>query len=68
MNAEQKQQLLNEFDQAVKKMQQGSMKPNKELLEQLQKIDPEQLNQLTPKQLNQLREQMRRHAQGLKPP
>ncbi len=68
MNAEQKQRLLNEFDQAVKKMQQGGMKPNKELLEQLKKIDPEQLNQLTPEQLDQLRENMRRHAQGLKPP
>ncbi|MFK7910680.1 MAG: hypothetical protein AB8F34_08755 [Akkermansiaceae bacterium] len=68
MNAEQKQRLLNEFDQAVKKMQQGGMKPNKELLEQLKKIDPEQLNQLTPEQIDQLRENMRQHAQGLKPP
>ncbi len=65
MNAAQKQRLLNEFDQAVKKMQQGGMKPNKELLEQLKKIDPEQLNQLTPEQMEQLRENMRKHAQGL---
>lgn len=65
MNAEQKQRLLNEFDQAVEKMQQGGMKPNKELLEQLKQLDPEQLNQLTPGQLDQLRENMRRHAQGL---
>ena len=67
-NTAQKQRLLNEFDQAVKKMQQGQMKPNKELLEQLKKIDPQQLNQLSPEQLNQLRENMRRHAQGLQPP
>lgn len=66
MNAEQKQRLLNEFDQAVQKMQQGGMKPNKKLLEQLKKIDPKQLNQLTPEQLDQLRENMRQHAQGLK--
>ncbi|MEJ6572317.1 MAG: hypothetical protein QNL01_08395 [Akkermansiaceae bacterium] len=65
MNAAQKQRLLNEFDQAVKKMQQGGMKPNKKLLEQLKKIDPEQLNQLTPEQMEQLRENMRKHAQGL---
>jgi hypothetical protein len=68
MNAEHKQRLLNEFDQALKKMQQGGMKPNGELLEQLKKIDPEQLNQLTPEQLDQLRENMRKHAQGLQPP
>jgi hypothetical protein len=65
MNAAQKQRLLNEFDQAVKKMQQGGMKPNKKLLEQLKKIDAEQLNQLTPEQMEQLRENMRKHAQGL---
>lgn len=65
MNAAQKQRLLNEFDQAVKKMQQGGMKPNEKLLEQLKKIDPEQLNQLTPEQMDQLRENMRKHAQGL---
>ncbi len=65
MNAAQKQRLLNEFDQAVKKMQQGNMKPNQQLLEQLQKIDPAQLNQLTPEQLDQLRENMRKHAQAL---
>ena len=63
MNAEQKQRLLNEFDQALQKMQQGGMKPNQQLLEQLKKIDPKQLNQLTPEQLNQLRENMRKHAQ-----
>ncbi|MCP5534742.1 MAG: hypothetical protein H7A51_00735 [Akkermansiaceae bacterium] len=67
MNAEQKQRLLNEFDQAVKKMQQGDMKPNKELLEQLKKIDPKELNQLTPGQLDQLRENMRKHARNLNP-
>lgn len=67
MNAAQKQRLLNEFDQALKKMEQGGMKPNKELLEQLQKIDPKQLGQLTPEQLDQLRENMRNHAQNLNP-
>lgn len=68
LNAQQKQQLLKEFDQAVKKMQQSGMKPNKELMEQLKKLDPNQLNQLTPEQIDQLRESMRRHAQGLQPP
>ena len=67
LNAEQKQRLLKEFDQALQKMQQGGMKPNKKLLEQLKKIDPEQLNQLTPEQLDQLRENMRRNAEKLDP-
>ncbi|MGB0991413.1 MAG: hypothetical protein ACPG32_02980 [Akkermansiaceae bacterium] len=65
MNPAHKQRLLNEFDQALQKMQQGNMKPNKELLEQLNKLDPQQLNQLTPEQLDQLRKNMRKHAQGL---
>ena len=65
MNATQKQRLLNEFDQALENMQQGGMKPNQALLNQLQNIDPQQLNQLTPEQLDQLRENMRKHAQGL---
>ena len=65
MNAEQKQRLLNEFDQAVQKMAQGGMKPNQQLLKQLQKLDPNQLNQLSPEQIDQLRENMRKHAQGL---
>jgi len=65
MNAEQKQRLLTEFDQAVQKMAQGGMKPNQQLLKQLQNLDPKQLNQLSPEQINQLRENMRKHAQGL---
>ena len=67
MNAAQKQHLLKEFDQALKNMQQGGMKPNQQLLDQLKKIDPNQLNQLTPEQLDKLRENMRKHAQKLNP-
>jgi len=61
----QKQRLLNEYDQAVQKMQQGGMQPNEKLLQQLKKIDPQQLNNLTKEQIDQIRENMRRHAQGL---
>lgn len=63
----QKQRLLKEFDQAVQKMQQNQMQPNRQLLEQLKNIDPEQLKQLSPEQLEQIRQNMRRHAQGLSP-
>ena len=65
MNHEQRQRLLNDFDQALQKMEQGGMKPNKELLKQLQKLDPKELGNLTPEQMNQLRENMRKHAQKL---
>jgi len=63
----QKQRLLNEYDQALQKMQQGGMQPNQQLLQQLQNLDPQQLNNLTPEQIDQIRENMRRHAQGLDP-
>ena len=65
MNPAQQKRLLNEYDQAVKKMQQGGMQPNEKLLKQLQNIDPKQLNQLTKEQVDQIRENMRRHMQGL---
>ena len=63
----QKQRLLNEYDQALKKMQQGGMQPNEQLLKQLKNLDPKQLNQLTKEQVDQIRKNMQRHAQGLDP-
>ena len=66
MNNAQKERLLKDFDQALQQMQQGKMKPNKELLKQLQNLDPKELDKLTPEQMNQLRENMRQHAEKLK--
>lgn len=66
MNEERKKRLLDDFDQALKKMEQGGMKPNKKLLKQLRKLDPKELDNLTPEQMNQLRENMRQHAEKLK--
>lgn len=65
MNPAQQKRLLNEYDQAVKKMQQGVMQPNQKLLNQLKNLDPNQLNKLTKEQVDQIRENMRRHSQGL---
>jgi len=65
MNAEKKKRLLDDFDQALQKMEQGGMKPNKALLKQLQKLDPKELDNLTPEQMDQLRENMRKHAEKL---
>lgn len=65
MSAQQRQQLMNQLDQALQKMEQGAMKPNKELLDQLKNLDPSQLKQLSQEQLDQLRENMRRKSQQL---
>ena len=56
--------LLNEFDQAMQQMNEGMMKPNQALLDQLQQLDPKNLGQLNQEQLDQLRENMKRHAQN----
>ena len=40
MNAETRERLLDEFDQSLEKMNNGAMKPNKELLKQLDGMDP----------------------------
>ncbi|NWK57265.1 hypothetical protein HW115_16705 [Verrucomicrobiaceae bacterium N1E253] len=68
LNQKQQQQLLNNYQQAIKNIKQGAMQPNEELMKQLEKIDPGQLKELSPEQLDQIRENMRRHAQGLKQP
>lgn len=65
MNPETRERLLDEFDQSLEKMNNGAMKPNKELLEQLGGVDPQQLGNLTPEQLDQLRQNMREQAQQM---
>lgn len=60
-----RERALQEFDQAMQAMQQGAMKPNPQLMEQLQAIDPAQLANLTPEQLRQLRENLARHQAAL---
>ena len=66
MNKAQRERLLEGFDQALQQMQQGNMKPNEELLKQLQELDPQALGELTPEQMDQLRKNMREHAEKLK--
>ncbi|MDQ8190449.1 hypothetical protein [Roseibacillus persicicus] len=65
MTPETRERLLDEFDQSLEKMNNGAMKPNKELLKQLGDIDPNQLGNLTPEQLDQLRQNMREQAQKM---
>ncbi|NNM29863.1 MAG: hypothetical protein HKO57_10090, partial [Akkermansiaceae bacterium] len=54
-----RQRLLNEFENAVRGMENGAMKPNQALLEQLRELDPEALNNLNPEQMEQLRDAMK---------
>ncbi|QTN31089.1 hypothetical protein HZ994_01690 [Akkermansiaceae bacterium] len=65
MNAAQKQKLTEEFEQALQGLQNGAMKPNKELLDQLSKLDPNDLGKLNPEQMQQLKENMEKLKESL---
>lgn len=66
MTPARKDELLNQFDQALQGLQSGSLKPNPELLDQLKQLDPDNLGQLTPEQLQQLRENLQKAGQACK--
>ncbi|MFC7336077.1 hypothetical protein ACFQY0_02720 [Haloferula chungangensis] len=66
MPQERKDQLMNQFDQALQGLQNGGLKPNPGLLEQLKQLDPNNLGQLNPEQLQQLRENMQKAGQACK--
>ncbi len=65
MNAAQKQKLTEEFEQALQGLQNGAMKPNSELLDQLSKLDPNDLGKLTPEQMKELKENMEKLKESL---
>ncbi len=65
MGSETRERLLEQFEQSLENMNNGAMKPNQELLEQLGNIDPQQLGNLSQEQLDQLRQNMRQHAQQM---
>ncbi len=54
------------FQQAIKGMRNGDMKPNAELLEKLSAINPDALKNLDPKELDALREQLQRAGEALR--
>jgi hypothetical protein len=66
MPAEQKERLLNQFDQALQGLQNGALKPNPQLLDQLKQLDPKNLGQIPPEQLQQLRDAMKKAGQACK--
>ena len=59
-----RQRMLTEFEEALQALNEGKMKPNQELLNQLKKLDPEDLGQIDQEQFNQLCENMRQHAEN----
>lgn len=66
MPAAEKERLLNQFDQALQGLRNGALKPNPQLLEQLQQLDPGQLGQIDPAQLQQLKQNLQKAAQACK--
>ena len=65
MTAEQKQKLTEEFEDALQGLQNGAMKPNPALLDELSKLDPQNLGKLSPEQLSQLKENMEKLKESL---
>jgi len=59
-----RQRLADQFDSELQGLQQGALKPNKALMDQLGKLDPKMLDQLDQDQLEQLREALRKNAKG----
>ena len=60
-----KNRMMEEFDQALQGLQNGAMKPNPELLEQMKQLDLKDMAKLTPEQVEQLRENLKKHAEAM---
>ena len=65
-NPAEKNRLMEEFDQALQGLQNGAMKPNPALLEQMKKLDLKDMANLTPEQIEQLRENLKKHSDAMK--
>lgn len=65
LSPDQQKKLADDFEQALQGLQNGAMKPNPQLLDQLSKLDPENLGQLNPEQLEQLKEGMEKLSKCL---
>jgi hypothetical protein len=65
-NTAEKNRLMEEFDQALQGLQNGAMKPNPALLEQMKQLDLKDLAKLPPEQLEQLQENLKKNAEAMK--
>lgn len=63
---EEKNRMLEEFDQALQGLQNGAMKPNPALLAQMKQLDLKNMAQLTPEQLEQLRANLAKNSEAMK--
>ena len=61
-----KNRLMEEFDQALQGLQNGAMKPNPALLEQMKQLDLKDMAKLTPGQIERLRENFKKHSEAMK--
>lgn len=65
-NQAEKNRMMEEFDQALQGLQNGAMKPNPALLEQMKQLDLKDMAKLTPEQLEQMRENLKKNAEAMK--
>ena len=65
-NQAEQNRMMEEFDQALQGLQNGAMKPNPALLEQMRQLDLKDITNLTPEQVEQLRKNLKKHSQAMK--
>ncbi len=65
-NQAEKSRMMEEFDQALQGLQNGAMKPNPALLEQMRQLDLKEMANLTPEQVEQLRENLKKTSEAMK--
>ncbi len=65
-NQAEKNRLMEEFDQALQGLQNGAMRPNPKLLEQMKQLDLAEMAKITPEQMVQLRENLKKMGAEMK--
>lgn len=65
-NPAEKNRMMEEFDQALQGLQNGAMKPNPALLEQMKQLGLKDMAKLTPEQMQQLRENLKKNVEAMK--
>lgn len=65
-NPAEKNRLMEEFDQALQGLQNGAMKPNPKLLEQMKQLDLKDMGNLTTEQIDQLRKNLKKNSNAMK--
>lgn len=65
-NQAEQNRLMEEFDQALQGLQNGALKPNPALLEQMKQLSSKEMKNLTPEQVEQLRENLKKTSEAMK--